>query len=218
MSPHSDLHLPKNYLSYSAADLWYSSKSAYRSRYYFNALEIASPQMDFGKEVADLLKDHPDDPRVAHVPKYPIRDQGFMVDISGVPLLMYPDTLSLNGVPSFREYKTSEWVEGKPTWDQQRVDSHMQLKVYSLGILTKYKNVNDLCHLDWLLTRMVDHTDPVKIFGRKYDVTIQLPELTGEIISFECVVTDKERYRAREWLVQAAHEISADYKNHLKNI
>ena len=212
--------LPRDYISYSAASLWYQNKSAFRGKYYLpGALGgISSPQMDFGKEIADMIKDDPENPLVAHIPKYEIRDQGFTVPIEDIPVLMYPDTLSLIGTPKFREYKTSEWVDGKPSWTQKKVDEHMQIKLYSLGIKEQYGAVDDLCHLDWLVTKMEDVTDGIKINGKQYGSTIQLPRMTGDIISFPCVVTEMERYRAREWIVQAAHEIEADYKNFKKNV
>lgn len=205
--------LPKSYLSYSAASLWYASKSAYRSRYYYNAPGMSSVQTDYGKEVADMIKDDPTNPVVSHIPKYPIRDEGFTVDISGVPVLMYPDTLSLDGIPSFREYKTSAVKDG---WTQRKVNEHMQLKLYSLGIKEKYGAVNNLCHLDWLVTEMLDITNPILINGKQYETTIQVPKMTGQVITFPCVVTDIERFRARQWIVGAAAEIEADYKSFLR--
>lgn len=203
--------LPKSYLSYSAASLWYRSKSAFRSRYYLNAPSTSSPQTELGKELADLIKDNPNHPSIAHIPKLPIRDEGFTVDISGVPVLMYPDSLSLDGVPSFYEYKS-----GVEPWTQEKVDAHMQLKLYSLGIKEKYGAVQDVCTLFWLVTRMVDAVDSVRINGKQYDVVIGLPELTGEIITFETVVTEVERFRARQWIIQAAHEIQSDFIRYQK--
>lgn len=213
----SVLILPRAYISYSAADTWYKNKDLYRARYYYpSGLSSSSVQMDYGKEVANLIKDFPDDPRVAHIPKYNIRDEGFTVDISGVSVLMYPDTLD-DKTFSIREYKTSEWVEGKPSWTQKMVDDHMQIKLYSLGVKIKYGAVNDLAHLDWLPTKMEDVTEEIIINGRPYKSTIQIPKMTGEVISFPCVVSEIERYRAREWIVQAANEISQDYSRYLKN-
>ncbi len=206
------LQLPKPYLSYSAASLWNQNKLMFRANYYTpSPIRTSSPQMDLGKELADLIKDFPDDPSIAHIPKYEIRDVGFTVDISGVPVLMYPDTLSLIGTPKFREYKS-----GVEPWTQKRADDHMQIKLYSLGIKVQYGSVEDLCHLDWLPTVMEDVTDGIKINGKQYGVTIQLPRLTGEIVTFPCVVTEVERFRARQWIVTAAAEISADYQNYLK--
>lgn len=210
------INLPKPHLSYSAASLWYSSKPSFRNKYYRNAPSISNIPMEFGKETADLLKDNPDHESLRNVIKYPIRDEGFTVDVDDVPVLMFPDTLSLDGIPSFREYKTSEWVEGDPTWTQKKVDDHMQLKLYSLGIKLQYGDVQNVCHLDWLITRMIKHVDQVKVGGKVYDVPIELPQLTGEVKTFATVVDDSERLRARMWIVQAAHEISADYKEFLK--
>jgi hypothetical protein len=207
--------LPRPYISYSAASLWYQNKSAFRTKYYTPGVGggLSSVQMDFGKELADMLKDDPENPVVAHIPKYEIRDVGFTVSISDVPVLMFPDSLSLIGTPKFYEYKS-----GVDPWTQKLVDNHMQLKLYSLGIKEQYGAVEDLCHLFWLPTVMTDVVDGLRINGKQYGVTIQVPRLTGEIISFPCVVTEMERFRARQWIVAAAHEISADYSNYLKNV
>ncbi len=94
----------------------------------------------------------------------------------------------------------------------------MQLKVYSLGIKEQYGAVLDECRLLWLVSGMVTEMDTVKIGGKETIVPFTSPKLTGQIISFTTEVTEIERYRAREWLVQAAHEIQADYKNYLKNV
>jgi hypothetical protein len=212
------LPLPKPHLSYSAVSLWRSSPAAFRARYYRNepSLEV-SPQLEYGKYIADLIKDTPEHPLVAHVPKYLIRDEGFTVEIDGVPLLCYPDSLDL-ATYSIYEYKTGEWKSDAPAWTQEDVNNWMQLKLYSLAVKTKYGSVNDTAHLIWLHTRMVEHVDPILIHGKRYDVSIHLPELTGDITTFETVITDTERYRAREWFVGAAHEIAEDYKNYLKNV
>jgi len=178
--------------------------------------------MEYGSEIADLLEKQPDHPTVAHIPKYNIRDQGFTVDIDGVTLLMYPDTLSLQNFPvkppKFAEYKTGEWVENNPAWTQKKADEHIQLKLYSLGLKLKYHAVDDLCHLYWLVTNMVEHTDPITIFGKQYEATIELPRLTQTIIPFEVNVTEIERFKARQWFVQAVHEVANDYKNYLKTV
>ena len=94
----------------------------------------------------------------------------------------------------------------------------MQLKVYSLGIKEKYGAVMDECKLFWLVTGMVTEENTVKIGGKEHTVPITLPQLTGQIISFTTEVTEIERFRARQWLVQAAHEISKDFINYQKNI
>ena len=201
------IDLPKSYLSYSAADLWYKNPSMFRAKYYEpNGAQTSSSQTDYGKEIADMLKDDPENPLVAHIPKYEIRDEGFTVDISGVPVLMYPDSLSIIGKPRIFEYKT-----GVDPWTQEKADAHMQTKLYSLGVKEKYGDVDDLLHLIWLPTVMEPHESEVRINGRPYKTCIDLPRMTGEVVTFPVVVSELERYKAREWVVQAAHEISADF-------
>lgn len=210
--------LPRPYLSYSAIDLWYSSKAGYGKRYYEGQKTAPTIQQEYGSEIADLLKDDPENPLISFIPKLEIRDQPFVVDISGVPVMMIPDSLSLEPVPHFLEYKSGEWITDKPAWTQRDVDNHMQLKVYSLGIKEKYGAVMDECKLHWLVTGMVKEENMVKIGGKEYTVPVTLPKLTGQIISFNSVVTEIERFRARQWIVQGAFEIQADYKNYLKNV
>jgi hypothetical protein len=218
--------LPRSYISYSAASLWYQNESAFRTKYYTPGVGggLSSVQMDYGKEIAEMLENDPENPLVAKIPKYQIRDKEFTVDISGVPVKVIPDTLDLTPVPRLREYKTGAWEFNEktkkfdiPAWTQKKVDDWMQVKLYSLGVKIKYGFVDDLAHLDWLPTVMEDVIDGLKINGKQYGVTIQVPRLTGEIFSFPCVVTEMERFRARQWIVAAAHEISNDYKNFLKN-
>ena len=175
-------------------------------------MTTSSPQTDYGKEIADMLKDDPTNPIVAHIPSYEVKDVGFTANISGVPVLMFPDSLSLIGTPKFYEYKT-----GVDPWTPEKVADHMQLKLYSLGIKEQYGSVQDECTLFWLPTKMEDEIQETKINGRVYKVAFQVPRMTGEVIPFPCVVTDMERYRAREWIVAAAHEISADFINWKKH-
>lgn len=207
--------LPRDHLSYSAASLWYSSKSAFRKKYYENHRGFSSDATDYGKEIAEMLKNDPENPIVAHIPKYNLRDEGFVVNIDGIPVLMFPDSLD-DKTFSIREYKTGEWIDGKPAWTQPKADAAMQIKLYSLGVKLKYGQVNNLAHLDWLITREIKYLDQIKIGGKMYEVPIEQFQLTGEIKTFSVNVTDIERFRARQWILQAAYEISADYKNYLK--
>jgi hypothetical protein len=208
------LDLPKSYISYSAADLWYKNPSMFRAKYYYPcSFGMSSPQTDYGKYIADLIKDDPDHPLVAHIPKYEIRDEGFTIDISGVPVLMYPDSLSIIGKPRIYEYKT-----GVDPWTQEKADEHMQTKLYSLGVKEKYGDVDDLLHLLWLPTVMESHPETIRINGREYVSSFDEPHMTGEIVTFPVVVSEMERFRARQWIIQAAHEIQADYKKFKKSV
>ncbi len=206
--------LPKPYISFSAAKCWYENKPLYRSKYYTpGGVYASSPQLDYGKEVADLMELNPDHLTVAHIPRYEIRDVEFRVEISGVQVLAKPDSLSLIGTPKFFEYKTAS----KP-WTQEEVDASYQLKLYSLCIKEKYGSVQDECTLFCMPTIMIDEIQEMKINGRPYKVAFQVPRMTGEVIAFPTVVTEMERFRARQWIVTAAHEISADYQNFKKNL
>jgi len=216
--PDSPYKLPKEYLSYSAISMWYSNKPGFRSRYYIKGSKggLSTPEMDYGKELADDLKDRPDAAHIAHVPKYEVRDEGFMVDVFGVRVLMYPDTLSLIGTPKFREYKSSVYDESSLTWTQKKVDEHMQLDIYSMGIKKKYGAVEDLCHLDWMVTEKVPEESVMRIGGHAVRADLLIPRITDKLITFERIVTEIQRYRAKEWIVQAANEIQEDYKKYLK--
>lgn len=214
------LTLPRPYLSHSAKSLWRSNKEAFRNKYYQPGTSSASsPEMDFGKDIARQLETlEITDPVLkgfidsGKLPVYPVREKKIEVTVSDVPLLGYldmfhPDTLS------FRDQKT-----GHSKWDQGIVNKHPQLPFYAILIHATEGSVAEVCHLDWMQTEMVDEIDSLKINGKEYGVPFSVPKFTGHIESFERIITPMDRFAELQDIVQAAHEIEADYQKHLKNL
>lgn len=198
-------NLPKPYLSYSAMNLWLTNKDRYRKQYYENLSSPSSPELRFGKRIADLLEHK--DASMSHIEQYSVPEQPLNVTIDGVPVLGFID--SFDPVRQrFLEYKT-----GKQPWTQKRVDNHKQLDLYSLCIQELFNSVTDLCHLIWMQTENVE----VKSVGLITHEDSHSIQLTGKVETFARVITQDERDAMRELLVTTAKEISDDYTEYLAN-
>ena len=197
--------LPKPYLSYSAMNLWLTNKDRYRKQYYEKVSSPSSPELRFGKRIADLLENK--DKSLDHIQQYPVPEQPLNVTIDGVPVLGFIDSFDPTK-QRFLEFKT-----GKQPWTQKRVDNHKQLDLYSLCIQEIYGSVTDLCHLIWMQTENVD----VKSVGLITHEDSHSIQLTGEVHTFERVITQDERNAMRELLITCAREIHDDYSEYLQN-
>ena len=197
-------------ITYSYANLWYSNPKGFRARYYRNEESPINPAYIFGSQISDLIKNEPNHPLFVNLPKYSAIDEEYNTILGDVPFVFHPDMFEPSTF-AFREIKTGmRTSSGKPSWTQEKVDKHMQLDCYSLGIEMVFGRVNELCHLDWLVK---DKLAPVVIpSGTKAKMSnAGQIVFNGEVISFERVISSMERYRAKEWLVQAFHEIKADF-------
>ncbi len=161
----------------------------------------------FGSEIAKGLEDGT--MKVPGLVILPVPEFKINIEIDGVPFFAYVDQYDPSN-KSFRETKTGQMkTDGKPRWTQKDVDEHFQLDVYSLLIKEKEGHVEDLCHLDWLHVRH-------KIKEMEFDGNILRSEsseleLTGEVTSFERIVTQTQRDRMRILIATVAREISTDY-------
>ena len=198
-------------ITYSYANAWYRNRDGFRRKYYHNEVPGFVPAFAYGSEISDLIKNEPNHPLFVNLPKYSSVDDEYKTVIGGIPFIFHPDMFEPSTF-SFREIKTGmRTTSGKPSWTQEKVNKHKQLDCYSLGIESVFGKVNELCHLDWLVK---DKTEVEILPG----ITTDGPALfNGEVISFERVITADERYAAKEWLLQAYHEIVADFNN-FKNI
>lgn len=204
----------KPYLSYSAINTWKTSPEQYRRQYFEGTPFIESPEILFGGKIGRLLETH--DESMDHILQYSDPEHKLEFEVDGVPIFGFIDSYSPER-NAFLEYKT-----GKQPWDQKRVNKHLQLDIYSLGIETLYGKVEDLCHLIWMQTENVEH----KKEGRATHADSYSIRLTGEVQTFERIVTKDDRYAARETIVRVAHEIDQAYRkfceeweakqNHLK--
>lgn len=208
------IELPRAYLSHSAKSLWQSNREGFRMKYYYpEGHSASSPEMDFGRDIAKQLETlEITDPILkkfiveGKLPIYPVREHKIEVVVEDVPLLGYLDMFHPVTL-SFRDQKT-----GHSGWTQESVDKHPQLPFYAILIHATRGEVSEVCHLDWMQTEMVDEIDSLKINGREYGVPFAVPKLTGYIESFERIITPMDRFCELQDIVQAAHEISADYK------
>lgn len=199
------LPLPKRYLSYSQMKLWLDNKEAYRRRYYDGVEEPKSPELMFGSEMAKGLEDGTI--AVPGLVRYPVAEWRYSGDIGGVPFAAYLDTFWPDR-HKFREYKT-----GKVAWTQKKVEEHMQLDVYSLVVQEATGDVDDECHLDWIVTR--NKAGTMMFDGHELTGDARGVEVTGELVTFSRVVTALQRDRMREVIRSVANEIGEDYRRYL---
>lgn len=207
-----ELCLPKRYLSYSQVRLWLDDKESYRDRYYRGLSQPGSKWLMFGAEFARGLENGTID--LPQLPQLEVQEYDVKFDVGGVPFHGWIDQFS-PARNEFREIKTgTRKPNGEPRWTKELVSRHIQLDVYSLLIWLKNGTVQDLCHLDWVVTRPA--RKEVDVMGRKVTVEDRNRlELTGEVISFPRVITHDERMRAKALILSVAQEISADYKAYL---
>ncbi len=207
-----NLTMPKKYLSYSQMRLWLDDKEKYRDRYYKGDEGRVTQALMFGSEIAKGLEDGT--VKIPNLVILPVPEFKINVDVDGVPFFAYIDQYD-PGPKAFRESKTGQMKQGgKPRWTQKDVDQHMQLDVYSLLIQLSQGSVQDLCHLDWLHVR--HKTKYIEFASMTLESESNQLELTGEVTSFERIVTQTERDRIRILISTVAREISVDYAAYLK--
>lgn len=206
------LKLPKAYLSYSQMRVWLDDKDQYRARYYLNQEQAGSRYLLFGSEMAKGLEEG-----TIHIPdliQYEVQEEQIKLDVEGVPFYAYIDQFSPTRF-KFREIKTGiRRKGGGDRWTQSLVNQHMQLDVYSALIKEKYGQVDDECHLDWIITQ--NKKKFIEFDGQKLESDSAELEITGEVVSFRRVITDTERARIKFLIRSVAEEISKDYSEYLR--
>lgn len=213
----SKLVLPKEYLSYSAMELWLRDKAAYRQRYYEGEPYFSTPYTDFGNEIGGALEDRNwDHPAIApvkgKVPQLTSPEHKLEVEIGGVPILGFlddfdPETLAI------LEYKTGiKSKGGAAPWDRLKVRKHKQLPIYCMLVRKKYGSYNPDIKLVWMETKW-STIEKTRKFGSKEFVT-QEPglKLTGHVEIFDRNIKEWELDRQEEIIRRIAEEISEDYK------
>lgn len=198
-------------ITYSYANAWYKNRNGFRSKYYKGEEAPYVAAFAYGSEISDLIKNDPTNPLFKNLPIYSAIDEEYETMLGEVPFVFHPDLFEPSTF-SFREVKTGmRTSSGKPSWTVDKVKNHKQLDCYSLGIEMLFGQVNEVCHLDWL----IKDKKQVHIIDDHYGDGPA--EFNGEVISFERTISPLERYAAKEWLLQAYYEIQNDYLNHLKN-
>lgn len=197
----SKIVLPKPYLSYSAASLWWKNKQEFRDVYYLNKPKQDTPYTIFGKELSEKLQAN--DPLYEGVPRFSTYEERIELDIDGVRVLSYLDCFDI-GTKAFIEHKTSiRNKDGTHKWTPSVVQKHDQLPWYSLMVKEKYGRVQKKCRLVYMETEW-------KELGSGIGKTMRLG-YTGNFQVFDRSIEQWERDRIRELIVTTAHEISEDY-------
>lgn len=203
--------LPRGYLSYSSFSLWRNNKNEFRKKYYHNETTFDTPEMIFGKKIADVLesRDFSHFPQLNNIPMLPISEHPVEVEIDGIRIIgrldMFDDSNN-----SFYEFKTGKTLKnGNPPWNKLLVQKHDQLPFYSLLLKKKYGSVENLCHLVWLETQFMKKTskfDGYVLEGQSRDL-----ELTGVYKVFPRTIKEWERKRMKDMIRATAEEIHEDY-------
>jgi hypothetical protein len=196
------MELPKPYLSYSAASLWWKNKQEFRDVYYLNKPKVDTAYTIFGKELSEKLQAN--DPMYEGVPRFDTYEERIELEIDGVRVLSYLDCFDL-GTKAFIEHKTSiRNKDGTHKWTQSVVQAHEQLPWYSLMVKEKYGRVQNKCRLVYMETQW-------QTVGQGIGQTMSLG-YTGNFTIFDRTIAEWERKRMREKIVRTAQEISEDYR------
>lgn len=196
------MNLPKEYLSWSQLNLWLKNKGQYREQYYFGKKIYDTPEMMYGREIAEALEH--DDAGLSHIPRYAKPEHKLKVELDGIPLIGYLDSYDPKA-HAFYEYKTSH----TGSWNALTVRKHDQLTMYSLMIEMQHGRVRNLCHLVELTTQWKQKSvtfDGIELLGDSREL-----ELTGAFQLFPRKIEKWERNRMREIIKKVAKEIEEDY-------
>jgi len=198
----------KEYLSYSAIDLWRKDKEAYRRRYYEGEPSFTSPFTVLGTEVHRqvehgelILNKHP-------VDKYK-HEVKVEAELDGVLVLGYIDML---------ETKNNRVVDLKTSinpWDRVKVQQLKQLPLYQLLVRELYGRCSQYASVIWLETKWQEEEGTTIMCGDFELEQTTAPRqlvLTGKQVTIPRRIEQYERDNVREWVVKAAVEIAEDFK------
>lgn len=173
------INLPRGYLSYSQISLWQQNPKNYAQIYFDgrDELRTSNRAMEYGKVVADALENGIDtgdlltDSAMLMLPKYDVADQEIRTTLptkdGNIPILIKPDSLD-SKTKDFIEYKT-----GRTAWTQKKVEKHLQLYFYALGIYLEYKVVPKNVRLVWIETERTEEGE-VKPTGNVKEFTVKI--------------------------------------------
>lgn len=198
-------------LRYSALNLWLSSKSAYRKRYY-EGQSVSTPEMIFGHKVHTMMEDKKAvtaHPFLSQLPRYPVSEKNIELTVDGVKIggcidSFDPDTFS------FLDYKSSHLSkDGKVPWNVVKVAKHMQLVFYSLLVREKFGKVDPNVLLVWIGTEFVKKSQ--EFAGHVLEAESRELALTGQFEVFKRRVAKWETDALKKIIKKAAEDISIDF-------
>lgn len=199
------LHLPKGYLSASQISSWKWNKGQYVDRYIFGVLQQETPEMAFGKKIAELLEHN--DASLKHIPRgthpehelkttFTFKDCEF--DFLGYIDSWDPETNTI------LEYKT-----GRVAWSQDKANAHLQTLLYAL-ITYQQTHVIPKVKIIWLPTKLVH--DEIVFTGGKYQtfpVKITLPKLMDALAQAKKTALEIHTFYTQ--YEKTATELAADF-------
>ncbi len=164
--------LKKRPLSWSAISSFeYDPEQWYRN-YFLGQRDPASREMIFGSKFATSCENRKP---LAPVTLLCKMEKEFSIVFNQIPLVGYADTFCEKTKCHTGEYKT-----GKKAWDQQRVDEHGQITMYSLMNYVKHKKKPEDCEffLEWIPTCelgdfSIDFVRPIKVHHFKTKRTMR---------------------------------------------
>lgn len=202
------LDLPKGYLSHSQIELWLRSKADYRKRYYEGRGFYITPEIEFGKMIAEQVeamhKNEPvplAHPILADLPRGTHSEYELRCELRGVPVLGFIDSFD-DGDLTIHEYKS-----GKKPWTQGRTDRHPQLKMYAASIRTLRGEYNPYAQLHWLETENYEDEDMIDGVG----VSTRRIRLTGKLTTFKTTIHINDIIEYENLVERVARDISTDY-------
>ncbi len=221
----SQIILPKGHLSFSQMILWQTARETYRKKYYPEVrLQYGqTPEMAFGNFITEEMEKN--NPLFDFIPRYDTfeypqnENPKVEFNVGGIIVEAYIDQLDRENV-RFREQKT-----GRTPWNQHKVNSHIQLDLYSMLLEDTFGKVDDECELIWVPTRKkvkeVTLVDGSVVQGESSEIECVGPcdEFPLGYVIFKRIINGSHRAIMKNLVVQIGREISEDYAalKHLYN-
>jgi hypothetical protein len=205
--------LIKRPLSWSALSSFEYNKEQWFETYILGKKQ-SSPEMTFGSIVDKKIQN---DPKfLPKLPRYPVMQYEMRAVFNGIPLIGFPDGLSLNNpdVKNLKKYKVfdkegfklSDYKTGVKKWDQKRADETGQLTFYLflLYIIHKFKPKDFICGIHWLPTSKVE--------GGDFSVKVDL--ISDEHISIVTKRTMQDLLEMGSRINKVTKEMESYVRNH----
>lgn len=198
-----NLNLPTGYLSHSQIECWLNSKNkdTYRKQYYGGQRFSGNVYTEFGNKVTLAMENNED--WVSFIPRFPVFERKFIVDIDGIPFKGSIDQFD-PATGAFAEQKT---VNKK--WSDNKIKNHKQFDRYSLAIELMDGYVRDLALFIDVRTALKKKTtmfNGIELESDENEIT-----LTGEVNVIERIITAEDRRAAYEEIVRVGREIEEDF-------
>lgn len=203
-SNQNQILLPRNYLSWSALQLFESSEEKYIQKYFYGQdVDRQNDFMSFGKrfaeakETGDCKGDLMLEFAMNAVPAYKLPEYQINAELKTpygiINLLAKPDSFD------DEEYRLLEYKTGKIPWTQAKVQKHGQLHFYAVSTVAKY-GVNPHQELWWIETVM----SPNGV------------RPTGRIEMFQFKASQVELLEMERRITRACLRIDKLYREHIK--